>query len=389
MAAFVRVHGTQALTTLAIRKELCCYGTIVSVQPDKGDFIVKFLSSASVPAKVESTEGTLSISVCDGPTVRQPALEGTIYSQELNDCNEAELLEELGGQATKVERLPTRGNIKNSGRFLLKFANSIPSEVKLDCGLILAVRVYVRMPLRCRNCLIYGHHEENCSSPSKHCTRCGKPEHAGQDCTPFCPNCLGPHEVSSPHCRAYVREVEAKRLRITEGVSRETALSRIPLLGPQSYSQAAAQTVANVTQQSPPQHPPPQHASRDDALIDLLREQTEMLRLILNQTQPHSPQQQPPPQPQSPQNAELIALMTTQSNILKQIVEQNGKLISSVDALTASLKDPQLQSSSPKRVRRTAAVLGADLQTLTMSPVLAPNPTPATTAAAKKSKGKN
>lgn len=130
MAAFVRVHGSQALSTLTIRKELCSYGTIIAVQPDKGDFLVKFLAPASVPAKIESlTSGTLTITLADGPPDRQPELEGTIYSQELNECNEAQLMEELRGQAISAERLPTRGNIRSSGRFLLNSLTLFPPKL--------------------------------------------------------------------------------------------------------------------------------------------------------------------------------------------------------------------------------------------------------------------
>lgn len=124
----------------------------------------------------------------------------------------------------------------------MKYADSIPPEVPLDCGLILVDRLYVRMPLRCRNCLIYGYHEDSCPSPSKHCTCYVKPEHRSR----LHPNCSGPQQVNLPRCPAYVREVKAKRLRITERNSREKALSRTPLLGPQFYSQAAAQAVKTL-----------------------------------------------------------------------------------------------------------------------------------------------
>lgn len=106
------------------------------------------------------------------------------------------------------------------------FSSNSKTPCLLSNGLRLSDRLFVRMPLRCRNCLTYGHHEDVCSDIAL-CTKCALPSHQDEYTRTHCAACGGPYAVTDPGCSIFRREMAAKRLKITEGLTREAALIRL------------------------------------------------------------------------------------------------------------------------------------------------------------------
>lgn len=145
------------ITTLAVRRASMPFGKIkyCSLARD-GRIAIHFEEKITgVPESLVIDETPVKIAVEGRRTAK-----GTIFSRDLIGCSEDELAMELKEQVTKVKALPSRVAKTNSGRFLLIFPEDVPELVRLNCGLQLSVRSHVPMPLRCRSCFVYGHHEK-------------------------------------------------------------------------------------------------------------------------------------------------------------------------------------------------------------------------------------
>ena len=71
------------------------------------------------------------------------------------------------------------------------------------------VEVYIPNPLRCYNCQVFGHHEDNCLKNSV-CGNCSGEKHCSdvRNCneTAKCANCNGNHPVSSRDCPSWKKK---------------------------------------------------------------------------------------------------------------------------------------------------------------------------------------
>lgn len=156
--------------------------------------------------------------------------KGTIFSRDLIGCTAGEVAEELGEQVTEVRALATRNAATASGRFLLSFPEEIPQHVQMDCGPRLTVRQHLPLPLplRCRSCFVYGHHEDQCNK-AKLCPICNKAAHGEEVCEnpPSCAACGGAHPVTSPECEAWKNEMSIRRIRTDEGISYAAAVKQL------------------------------------------------------------------------------------------------------------------------------------------------------------------
>ena len=92
--------------------------------------------------------------------------------------------------------------------------------MKLDCRILIAIdfikywlRPYVPAPMRCKNCLGYGHTSKICSHAPR-CLHYGKVVHAFNDCVTKdvadirCANCGG-HTATDKQCQEFIRARDA------------------------------------------------------------------------------------------------------------------------------------------------------------------------------------
>lgn len=172
----------------------------------------------------------------------------------------------------------------------------MPDKLLLDCGLSL-VRAQIRMPIRCRKCFEYWHHEDQCRKVAV-CPGCGPSSHPSSDCSRvFCTAChtVG-HSVKSAECPNWQQARETKRVSKNNNIS-ITATKKIV------YAAAPTPTTSAWTPQSQP----------------LFQENA----TSANAAQPVA---QPPPTPAPQQDALMIALFNTLTEITAGIRAQNAML---------------------------------------------------------------
>lgn len=285
---WITIRAKTAISPLAVRKALIGV-TVCSLQTkDSICFTIGLLHSESVSFVMSmSSIGDTPITVA---TANAKDVKGTISAAELGYSTDAEVKEELGPSIREIKRLPTRGSLMASGRFLLTFSCAqLPTEVTLNCGLRLSVRPHIPAPLRCRKCLQYGHHEDSCSRNPR-CSKCGQAEH-GDECNavPRCAACNGTHAVTDPNCPVFQREMRIKRILITEGTSRAAAISTIsPTKKSQTTDPPTAVSYASALSTAPAgaqiTSPAPSNPCADLSLILAAAiEQTKLLTQIVEQ----------------------------------------------------------------------------------------------------------
>lgn len=216
------------------------------------------------------------------------------------------------------------------------------------------------MPLRCRKCKRYGHHEQNCKDPEV-CGNCGQVAHGDSACAPCCPACAQAHAITDPACPVYIAELAAKRLSATDNISRVEALRRLPSssqpLRPAS-SLVPAPPATNAwplptgTRLPHNAQPHPAANQNEPALASLLQQQMIVLKSILEAVQ--RPPTPPPPQPQS-QDSELLTMIRLQNEALKSLSSQNESLTKSIKELADAISQSNNLSLQPSPKRKTPA----------------------------------
>lgn len=350
------------VSILAIRIALANHGTVLTVAQHEGELIAEMSAiSINLPATLTVGNAQVELSLSAEPLARPKAhCEGTIFSQELADCAVETLLNQLGPQVISAKRLPFKGDSLFSGRFLLAFPTSIPADVRLSSGLCLSVRPWVRMPLRCRKCKRYGHHEQNCKDPEV-CGNCGQVAHGDSTCAPCCPACAQAHAITDPACPVYIAELAAKRLSATDNISRVEALRRLPSssqpLRPASSLVPAppatnAWPLPSGTRLPHSAQTQPAASQNEPALASLLQQQMIVLQSILEAVK--RPPTPPPPPPQS-QDSELLTMIRLQNDALKSLSSQNECLTKSIKELADAISQSSNFSLQPSPKRKTPA----------------------------------
>lgn len=327
--AWVKIKCQAQLCSRSLRAALkdCAIASLGTRNNGK-EFILGFTTKEEAAKALKLTAvGEVEVEAESFHPVRK---SGTIASRELSRWSVTDMMEELANcQVAGVERMTSGGRIEGSGRFRVDFTgNELPSEVKLDCGLILQVQLYVPAPLRCRKCLVYRHHEESCSKPKK-CTNCARTGHLGRDCqsSPCCAACNGPHPVTDPSCLVFLREKEVNRVIADSGCSRQEAESKVPA--------PAVPTVVQPPQPANAPHPTPLQVSASTSYASAV-----YAAPVSQDTQSECALSQPAPA-MDPLTANLTALTT----ILSQIVEQNKTIITQNAEVIRLLKLPTLKQS--------------------------------------------
>ena len=132
--------------------------------------------------------------------------KGVIRCPELRPCSDKEIIDNLTDQGvTGVRNVSVRKNgvLKSTNTYVLTFNTPIlPKKIKV-AFLSVNIEVYIPNPLRCYQCLVFGHHEDYCMKKPI-CGNCGGERHCNDDrnCknTAKCVNCNGNHPVFSRDC---------------------------------------------------------------------------------------------------------------------------------------------------------------------------------------------
>ncbi|XP_035894761.1 uncharacterized protein LOC118504429 [Anopheles stephensi] len=161
------------------------------------------------------------------PHTNLNSVQCVIYSPDLKDLNDDEILNELKDQKVIFVRRFTRkvnGDIVNTNIFLLRInTTSIPSTIRLG-ALQVSTRPYYPKPMMCYNCAHYGHTKMSCKV-AQACANCGTPAHGDCPVDPVCINCKGPHNAFSRSCPRYLQEEAIIKYKKSKHSSMQTILS--------------------------------------------------------------------------------------------------------------------------------------------------------------------
>jgi cell division protein FtsB/Zn finger protein HypA/HybF involved in hydrogenase expression len=176
--------------------------------------------------------------------------KGVVYSPDLMDIEEDEILKELAKQhVIEVKSIMSRfdGVLKRSPLHILTFnITTLPEHIFV--GFIrVSVRPHIPNPLRCLRCQKFGHIQTNCEKPFV-CPNCGKCEaHVDKPCDQEikCINCSGSHPAWSRQCPAWKREKKIMEIKTKDKLSFSEARKQYNTLVPpiqRTYSSVAATT---------------------------------------------------------------------------------------------------------------------------------------------------
>ena len=130
-------------------------------------------------------------------------LKGVIYSRDLFDFTEREILEKCPPSVYRVEKL------KNNNAILLTFCSDyIPDKIFVEHSHI-KVKKFHRRPTQCFNCYEYGHVFNKCKNVPK-CPKCSGEHTDIENCLldNFCFLCEGNHSPKSRNCPRFKFEQE-------------------------------------------------------------------------------------------------------------------------------------------------------------------------------------
>ncbi|XP_029715099.1 uncharacterized protein LOC109426503 [Aedes albopictus] len=166
--------------------------------------------------------GTINIEITEHPTLNSS--RGTIFCPDLKMHTDEEIVDELRSQhVTAVQRVKRRnrkGDFEDSGVFILTFnLGNIPNSI--DAGFhCCKIKQYIPPPLRCMNCLKFGHKRTVCKG-NQICASCANLYHDKTQCQQSlkCVVCRGDHHALSKDCPVYQDELEIQRMKITEKIT--------------------------------------------------------------------------------------------------------------------------------------------------------------------------
>ncbi|XP_055542801.1 uncharacterized protein LOC129728388 [Wyeomyia smithii] len=149
--------------------------------------------------------------------------KGVINCRDFKYLKDDEILEELKAKhVIEIRRFKDRimdGKSIPSSSFVLTFnLGQLPTTINIgfyNCR----VKQYVPSPLRCFNCLQFGHSKKRCRG-NRICAKCANLCHEGSCSTlVVCVNCRQEHHALSKKCPIYEDECEIQKLRVTEKIS--------------------------------------------------------------------------------------------------------------------------------------------------------------------------
>lgn len=322
------VTGATLPSRLRLRAAMQEFGSVRSIQDVSGGVRVLFSQISNEAGLLQ----TKKIGPCEVTIAGNSNSKGTIFALDFCRCSDDEVREFLDPEILLLRRLPTKAhpNVNTSPRLLLQFpSTALPTQVKLNCGLICDVRPHVPMPLRCRNCHDYLHHERDCANAQR-CSNCAQPGHDGKTCslTPHCPACKGNHAITDPKCPVFRKQMEINSIRIRQGVNSKTARS----IAKENRSKRSEKPPApsNTKTVFSPAPPP-----------------------LVPAWCPKTPQE---PKPVAASNSDqlMVALLTTlstiqssimaQNELMKKLMEQNAEILTALRGVPTA---PSTASAPP------------------------------------------
>ena len=185
---------------------------------------------------------------------------GVIYCVDLENVSDGDIeegLSEFGVLSARRIHSRRAGVSIPTHNIMLTFDQiDLPREVTV--GYIrVKVRPYIPNPMRCFQCLRFGHTRADCNNKPT-CSLCASTEHTGDQCsseTRRCVNCGSsqmPHGAFDPKCPAFLKEKEIAAIKATERVSFKEARERYNAMHPsRSYASVARETPVSrpVTQE--------------------------------------------------------------------------------------------------------------------------------------------
>ena len=129
--------------------------------------------------------------------------KGVVFSQDLYDLSDEELLEISDDNVWKFFRVP------RSRMIIFTFINDqVPDYVYFDRERF-RVRPFKHRPLQCFKCFGYGHSSKVCMRDQL-CAACSLQKHEGDCSDPvLCINCKGPHNAKHKDCESFKKEITA------------------------------------------------------------------------------------------------------------------------------------------------------------------------------------
>ena len=142
-------------------------------------------------------------------------LKGVIYSRDLFDFSDDEILDRCPPTVCKAQKLKGTNNA-----ILVTFTcRYLPEILLMEHGHV-KVKKFKSKPLQCFNCFEYGHSIKICQNDKK-CNICSCHHKTNERCTEdeYCFNCKGSHFPNSRECPRYKFEQEVVEVANNEHVS--------------------------------------------------------------------------------------------------------------------------------------------------------------------------
>ena len=150
------------------------------------------------------------------------SLKGVVYSRDLFDFPEQEILQMCPASVYEVKKLSGL-----NGAILLLFnTRFIPDYIDVE-GIRIRVRKYKYKPRQCFQCFDFGHVISRCQNVSR-CSSCSGNHGISEPCGPMkCTNCGGNHPPSSKDCSRFKFEQEILEVAHNEFISIGSAKRKV------------------------------------------------------------------------------------------------------------------------------------------------------------------
>lgn len=204
-----------------------CAGEPVNIKKIRGGLVmVECFNDSQSTKLLQKLNSVGEIPVEVEPHKTLNSSKGVIRSLDLIDVSESEMLMELASQnVCSVKQITNKRGPTAS--FILTFNKpQLPACIKAGY-LNLVVKPYIPAPLRCYNCLKFGHitgSTDKCKASTPVCRKCCQEGHTSSACTnpPYCINCpegSKEHEPLDNKCPSFIREKKVKEIQATKKIS--------------------------------------------------------------------------------------------------------------------------------------------------------------------------
>lgn len=193
--------------------------------------ITKDVNQARKLVQLNKISTEINVKVTEHKTLN--CVKGVVWCEDFQHLSDEEIIEGLKSQfVTGLTRMKRKvnGNLIDTGMYVLTFSiTNLPEKLKVGY-MICDVRPFVPAPLRCFNCLHFGHITTNCKN-KKICSNCAEDYHTSED-DPVCKkemkcvNCGMAHHAFSKDCATFVKEKSIQKIKVYEKVDMREAYRR-------------------------------------------------------------------------------------------------------------------------------------------------------------------